>query len=379
MLDSRRRAVSSAEVVVIDRSCGPEGCEIDWLTSRRHSLEDDDIVGFTAFAGERGWGDGLPLIPPTEARVRGFLAECGRFPDELIAVLPPTAGEATVEKIAVNAVMAGAPAAAMPLLVAVVEALADDRFNLGAVNATTGSSVPAMIVNGDIRNELDIPYSAGCLGGFDGSSAAIARAVRLITRNISGQAINKTSKSVFGNPSRLGGLLFGEWEELSPWEPLASRRGVQGNAVTVVSAMGTMNIVDPLSDPEILLQQIGKSAGYPGANGFANAITYSEAVVAINPIWAGFLAEKYPDVRDVERRIWELTGRPLDSWPTQYHRWFREGERVAEDGLVHLTPSPEQIMVVVAGGQGGLHAAVLHGWGESVAATRPIRRVVVTH
>jgi hypothetical protein len=370
--------VPTAEEVIIDRSCGPEGCEIYWLTSRRHSV-DDDVAAFTRFAAERGWGDGLPLVPPTEARVRAFLAACGRYPDELIAVLPPTGGEATVEKIAVNAVMTCAPPESMPLLAAAVEALATDRFNLAAVNATTGSSVPAMIVNGPIRNQLDIPYGAGCLGGVATSSLSIARAVRLVMRNISGQIINQTSKSVFGNPSRVSGLLFGEWEEESPWEPLAARRGVTGDALTVVSAMGTMNIVDPLSDPELLLQQIGKSAGYPGANGFANAITYSEAVVAVNPVWARFLAAAYPDVRDAERRIWELTGRPLSAWPPEYHRWFREGGRVADDGLVHLTPSPEEIMVVVAGGMGGLHAAVLHGWGESVAQTRPIKPFHVVH
>ena len=96
--------------VVIDRSCGPEGCEIDWLASPRVEV-DADPVAFTKFATDAGWGDGLPLVPPTESRVREFVQASGRFPDDLLGAVPPRNGRATVEKVAVNAVMAGAPPA----------------------------------------------------------------------------------------------------------------------------------------------------------------------------------------------------------------------------------------------------------------------------
>ena len=158
---------------IIDRSCGPSGCEVDWLTSERHEAP-EDVTAFTRWAAERGWGDGLPLIPPTEGRVRAFLARCDRFPDEIVAELPPLRGECTVEKIAVNAVMAGADPAAMPLIIAAIEAMSRTEFNLAALNATTGSVVPAVIVNGPVRDELAIPYEVSCLGGAGGGAPAIS-------------------------------------------------------------------------------------------------------------------------------------------------------------------------------------------------------------
>src|SRR5262249_28561113 len=131
----------------VDRDCGPDGCEIDWLASTRHEAP-LDIMAFTEEATAMGWGDGLPLIPPTEGRVRTMLAANKRYPDEVIALLPPMQVECTVEKIVVNAVMAGAPAESVPLLIAAVEAIADGDFELYGVNATTASVVPAMFING---------------------------------------------------------------------------------------------------------------------------------------------------------------------------------------------------------------------------------------
>jgi hypothetical protein len=356
----------------IDRSCGPSGCEIDWLTSQRHAV-DGDVRAFTAFAEERGWGDGLPLVPPTEELVREYLAGSGRFPDEAIAVLPPLGGECTVEKIAVNAAMAGAPLESMPLLIAAVSAIAEPDFNLAAVNATTGSSAPVLVVNGEQRDRLGIPCESGALGGVASGSVAIGRALRLIIRNIAGQVTGLTSKSVYGNPARIAGLVFGELEEASPWVPLGERRGCPGNAVTVFAGMGTMNVVDPGNDPDRLLDQIGRSIAYPGANGFAHAITYSEVLVAINPIWAEMIARAYPTAEDVQRAIWERSRRRMDEWAEPYHKWFVEGGRVDRaTGLVPLVPTPDEVIVVCAGGFGGLHAAAIHGWGETRSITRAV-------
>lgn len=325
------------------------------------------------FAEEKGWGDGLPLVPPTEGLVREYLAASGRFPDEVVAVLPPLDGECTIEKIAINAAMAGAPIASVPLLIAAVEAMAEPDFNLAAVNATTGSSAPVFLVNGPLRHTLTIPCETGALGGVVGGSVSIGRALRLIIRNIAGQVTGVTSKSVFGNPARIAGLVFGELEEASPWTPLSERRGHAGDAVTVFGGMGTMNVVDPGNDPDLLLKQIGASIAYPGANGFAHAITYSEVLVAINPVWAEMIARAYPTVEEVQQQLWQHARRPLDAWAERYHQWFVEGGRVdPESGLVPLVPSAEQVLVVCAGGFGGLHAAAIHGWGETRSITRPV-------
>src|ERR1700742_2263098 len=101
----------------VNRDCGPEGCAIDWLSSKRHEV-DLDIAAFTGFSLKEGWGDGLPVVPPTETRVREFIAAGNRYPDEVVCVLPPMDAECTIEKVAINAVMAGAPPASMPLLMA---------------------------------------------------------------------------------------------------------------------------------------------------------------------------------------------------------------------------------------------------------------------
>ena len=241
----------------------------------------------------QGWGDGLPLIPPTQARVQEFLIAGGRFPDELIAVLPPLRAECTVEKIAINAVMAGCTGESMPLLCAAIEAMADPKFDLAGLNATTGSVVPALIVNGQIRNRLDIPCQAGCLGGVAGPAVAIGRAIRLIMRNVAGQLIGATSQSVYGTPGRVAGILFGEWEERSPWAPLAERRGVQGDAVTAYGAMGTANICDVVANSADGLRVMGLESGtspvsfppppQPGIFGASHAATRATPTGAATP------------------------------------------------------------------------------------------------
>ena len=170
---------------LISRDCGPAGCEIDWLTSRRIEA-DDDIESFTDFSLESGWGDGLPLVPPTDARVRAFLSENDRYPDELIARMPDQS-ECTVEKIVINAVMAGAPAQSLELLIAAITAIAEPDFELYGVNATTAPVYPAFVINGSVRDELGIPYSYGCAGGAATKAVAIGRAIRLIMRNVAGQ------------------------------------------------------------------------------------------------------------------------------------------------------------------------------------------------
>jgi hypothetical protein len=332
-----------------------------------------EAAAFTRYALAQGWGDGLPLIPPTEERVQDYIVEGRRFPDEVIALLPPLRAEATAEKIAINAVMAGAPPASMPLIYAAIAAMAEPQFDLAGLNATTGSVVPAVIVNGQARHDLDIPFSAGLLGGADGNAPSIGRAIRLVMRNIAGQHVGTTSQSVYGNPARVAGMVFGEWEERSPWAPLAARRGVQGNAVTVYGAMGSANICDVVADSgDGLLEMIGKSLAYPGANGFLPSTAFSETLVLINPVWAEMIARGTPRIEDVQLRLWQEAALPIDWFRPEYRGPLGKlGHTDAQD-RVHLCPSPADIIVAVAGGQGGLHAHMLHSWGTCLTVTRAI-------
>lgn len=367
---------ASALKPLVSRECGPEACEIDWLTSARVET-DDGVEAFTQDSLALGWGDGLPLIPPTEKRVRAFLSANDRFPDELIARMPDQS-ECTVEKIVINAVMAGAPPESLELIIAAIQSIAEPDFELYGVNATTASVYPAFVVNGPIRDVLNIPYSYGCTGGVATPAVAIGRAIRLIMRNVAGQVAGVTSQTTFGSPGRLAGLLIGEWEEQSPWAPLAQRRaGLVGNAVTSFGTMGTMNILDTTSQGAMaFLEMIGKSLAYPGANCFSPSMEYSEMMVGINPICAQIIARELPTIEDVQEVMWRFASVPAD-WLEKHHRGQLEAQgRVRADGRVYATPEPKDMIAFVCGGLGGLHALGLHSFGSSLSQTKPIAQAV---
>lgn len=360
---------------LVSRDCGPEGCEVDWLVSRRHDT-DLDIDAFTRFALEKGWGDGLPLVPPTDARVRGFLAENDRYPDEVIAQLPGGV-ECTVEKIVINAVMAGARPEALELLIAMIVSIADPDFELYGVNATTAPVYPAFVVNGPVRDALDIPYSYGCLGGVATHSVAIGRALRLIMRNVAGQLAGVSSQTTFGSPGRIAGILTGEWEERSPWAPLAARRGVAGNAVTSFGTMGTMNVLDTTShSADDFLEMIGKSVAYAGCNCFSGAVPFGEMLIAINPICAEIIGREMPNIEDVQETLWRFASVRADDLNAVHRDQLTGQGRVRADGRIYATPEPKDMLVFVAGGLGGLHATGFHSFGTSLAQTKPVAAAV---
>ena len=359
------------------RHCGEVGCEVDWLASPKVEAA-ADIEAFNRDALAHGWGDGLPLIPPTEGRVRNFLAANDRYPDEVIAFLPPARGECTVEKIVINAVMAGAPPQSLELLIAMVAAVAEPDFELYGQNTTTAPVYPAFVVNGPVRHQLDIPFSYGCFGGAATQAVAIGRAMRLIMRNIAGQVAGKTSQTTFGSPGRVGGILVGEWEEKSPWAPLAERRaGVRGNAVTCFGTMGTVNVLDTTSQaPAHFVEMIGKSIPYPGTNCYSPSMAYGETMVAINPIWAELLARDFPDIADLQEAIWHYASLPADHLQ-QLHREQLEAQgRVRANGRIYMTPEPKDIILFVCGGLGGLHACVLHSFGSCLTQTQPLAEII---
>jgi hypothetical protein len=295
-----------------------------------------------------------------------------RYPDDLLASLPPRQGRATVEKVAINAVMAGAPPDAMPLLCASVEAMADPLFNLFALNTTTSCVVPGVFVNGPSRDRLAIPYGAGCFGGQAGPAPAIGRALRLVMRNVAGQLVGVSSKSVFGQPGRVAGIVVAEWEERSPWEPLAARRGVDGDAVTVHGCTGTIDVADIVADNgRDLLTIIGRSLAFVGTNAMIGSHHGAEILVAIAPPWADLIGASVPALEDVQQHLWDAAALPATWWPEKHQRAARENGRVDGAGLVHLLERPSDLLVMVCGGLGNLHALALHSFGPTRAVTRP--------
>ncbi len=359
---------------LVSRDCGPEGCEVDWLASKRHEAE-LDIESFNDFALEKGWGDGLPLVPPTEGRVRAFLAANNRYPDEVIARMPDMS-ECTVEKIVINAVMAGAPAESLELIIAAIASIADPDFELYGVNATTAPVYPMFVVNGPVRHELGIPFSYGCLGGEANKAAAMGRAIRLIMRNVAGQVPGTTCQTTFGNPGRIAGIVTGEWEEKSPWAPLGERRGVSGNTVTSFGTMGTINVIDSTSHTaEDFLEMTARSMAYPGCNAFSGLVPFAEMMIAINPIWAEIIGKEMPDIADVQECLWKHGSLDASLFQANHRDELEKQERIRSDGRVYLTPEPKDMLVFVCGGLGGLHATGFHTFGTSLSQTKPIASV----
>jgi hypothetical protein len=338
--------------------------------SQRLETDLDPLV-FSEFALREGFGDGLPCIPPTEALVQRYVEASGRVPNEVLGILKPRHAECTVELLAVNAVIAGAPSPAMPFLCSAIQAMSHPDLDLGGLNTTTAPVVAALIVNGPIRNELDIPYRNGCFGGGSSPAPAIGRTLRLVMRNVAGQAIGKTSACVFGQPARTTGIVVGEWEEESPWAPLAERRGVPGSAFTVYGCNGTANITEAVAESgSDLLQYIGRSLGYMGNSGYCITVTFAEVAVAINPIWAKeIIGRDVPDIADVQQILWEHSCLPIDMFPETNRTRIERLGRVREGGMVHVVHSPEDIIVFVCGGLGNLHATIMPGFGPSLAVT----------
>ena len=199
-------------------------------------------------------------------------------PQEVVAVVPPNMGEATVEKIAINAVLAGCKPAYLPLIIATMEAVCTDEFNIHGVMATTMGASPLMVVNGPIRHQLGMNMEMGALGQGNRANATIGRAVRLAVRNIGGAKPGGTERSTFGNPMKFT-MCFPEWEERNPWQPLHVERGfAPEDSVVTVFAMtsGPSLIVDQDS---LTAAQIGGSIGmtlaaahHPRARGFSDVL-----------------------------------------------------------------------------------------------------------
>jgi hypothetical protein len=289
--------------------------------------------------------------------------------DDIICTLAPRHGVATVEKAAINAVMAGCQPEAFPLVVAALEAIAEPEFNLFGVSTTTSSVFPMLMVNGPSRSRLGIDMAAGCMGGAAGrGSMTIGRAVSLCMRNIGGQRVNETSKSVFGQPARTG-LCFAEWEEESPWPSLAEQRGfgAQDEVVTVHGGKGTMPIADVHNDDDRdLLTLIARSVAFPLANKFLEPTAANgEVVIALNPVWARRFARGFPDIADLQQFLLQQAWQPIDVWPAPNRRILEERGRVDAKGRVSINERPDQFVIVVCGGQGSLHAICLPSWGES--------------
>jgi len=216
-----------------------------------------DVGEVNRFFYVRGWTDGLPIIPPTEEAVGEMLTGTDLPPDHLLGELIPRMGKATVEKIAVNAVMAGALPTYMPVLIAGVKLLIDPATNLGTWGVSTGSWAPFWVINGPIRNDLHLNSGCGALSPGDIANATIGRAMGLIIKNIGGARKGIEDMGTLGNPGKYS-MVIAENEEESPWEPMHVENGFDRKESTItVSSPNTYIQIWPYgSDDEGILRAV---------------------------------------------------------------------------------------------------------------------------
>ncbi|MGH7391825.1 MAG: hypothetical protein ACREM3_20570 [Candidatus Rokuibacteriota bacterium] len=335
----------------------------------------DDIEAWFA----RGVTDGLPVVPPARARVDAMLAATKRDRLELVAQVPPSFGRATVEKIAVNAVMAGCRPDYFPVVLAVVGAACDPAFNLHGQSGTTNAASPLVIVNGPVRQRLGVNCAAGVFGPGYRANATIGRALRLVMINLGGARAGQISMSTMGHPGRYT-YCIGEHEEVSPWAPLHVERGFAPteSTVTLFSGEGPIMINDHLSRsaPQLVASLGWSAAGVWNHKSFP---LYGHTLFVIGPEHAKTLGDEQWSKRDVRECLYETIRRPArdlapgpDGAETGRLRDALQGR--APDERIPKFPSLEEIVVIVAGGTAGRFSAVVPGWMGGEMGSRPVTR-----
>ena len=346
--------------------------------SRRAALVEvpGDFDEANRFFHERRWGDGLPLVPPTQERVARMLSGTRRAADETVASIAPAFGAATVERIAINAVMAGCHPEYLPLLLAAAEAVAVPRFNLGSIQTTTNPVTVWLIVNGPIARELGVNGGTNCLGPGSWANATLGRAMRLILQNIGGGLPGDIDRATQGQPGKFT-FCCAENEEASPWEPLHVERGFAAgaSAVTVAGVSGTWSMNTHAKDANDLLRVIADTMTFPAGSDYTFG---GSPWLLLAPEHAQVLKRESLSKADVKRRLWEqarLLGSRLsakDFGRVQTGRRAELGE-IGPDTLIPISADPEDINILVAGGP-GTHSIYLPVSGH----VRPITREVTS-
>ncbi|HET7340803.1 MAG TPA: hypothetical protein VFL90_05020 [Methylomirabilota bacterium] len=340
------------------------------LTSKRLTVRDETEAIELAY--ERGWSDGLPVVPPTEARVRAMLEAARLEPGQQVGVIRDRAVVISAEKVAINAVLAGCRPEYMPVVVAAVEGIADHRWSYHGPGTSTGGAGVLMIVNGPIARRLDINSGDNLFGPGWRANLTIGRAVRLVMRNVAGSRPGLLDRGTLGHPGRLS-YVFAENEADSPWVPLHVERGLrpEQSAVTVVASDAPHQFYNQLSNTaEGVLTTLADDMRISG-----NVMGQSTYVVVIAGEHMRTIAGAGWDKKRIRQFLFEHT----QNSHAHLKRTGRMSGDVAagdESKMRPLVASPEDILVVAAGGQAGAFSCYIPGWGSaksSQAVTKEIK------
>jgi hypothetical protein len=328
----------------------------------------------------RQWCDGLPIVPPTPERVEAMLAGARADGAESLGLMPPLWRECTLERLAVNAVMAGCEPTAFPVIVAAVQAMLDPMFNLYGVQATTHPVAPLVIVNGPAASAAGLHAGAGCFGPGFRANATIGRAIRLVLMNVGGAWPGRHDMATQGSPAKFS-FAVAEREDASPWEPLAASLGFRAgeSVVTVFGGEAPHNVNDHVSTTATgILNNVSDVATTLGSN-VGWYLAQSQLLVVLGPEHAATVAGDGFARADVQRFVFEHARMPLGRlrlggmWGI--HDWPLWMQNVTDDSvLLPQVPSPEDVLVMVAGGA-GKHSAVVPNCTFSRAVSRVVDRL----
>jgi hypothetical protein len=337
---------------------------------------EDDFDAVNALMREKGWSDGLPVVPPTEARVAAMLEYCDRPWNQPVAKIPPRWGEATPLRLAANAVMAGCQPRYFPLYMLAIEAMCEEPLNLYGVQATTHLCAPLVIVNGPVAKELDVNGGHNAFGPGWQANATIGRAIRLALVNIGGAIPALGDMSTFGSPAKYS-YLVAENEAENPWGPLHVERGLpaEASAVTVIGAECPHNINDHESlTAEGVLMTIAGTMATAGVN---DIYYQAQPLVIMGPEHAKMVAAKFSksEAKKILHQHAHIAVGKLSQENIDRRVRITFKERLANpkpDDVIYAVQRPEDILLAVIGGA-GKHSAFVPTFGATLPVTRALK------
>lgn len=316
-----------------------------------------------------GWTDGLPVVPPTPERVEEFLGYVGRSPSEILGTEPTKGRVITVEKVAINAVMAGCLPEYFPVVLAAVEALVEPKFNLHAITVSTMGAAVLAVVNGPIANDLAMNSSVSVFGPGHRANATIGRAIRLVIINVTGAVPGVLDKATLGHPGKYTWCIA-EGEEVSPWEPLHVERGLDAgsSAITLFAGLSATQVPNHTGNtPESILVSFGDAM-------FAAGHGQGEVVVVLCPEHVGYLGNAGWSKADVKGYLSERAKRKVSEWLDAGHT---TPDGADPEAMLATAPSADNITVLVAGGFAGAFSQVIPLWGGGANSQSVCREIIV--
>jgi hypothetical protein len=324
---------------------------------------------------DRGLTDGLPVVPPTPERVAAMLDHTARHPQDVVGVVAPYDGEATVEKVAVNAVMAGCPDEALPLVLAAVQAACDERFALQGLLATTHPAGPVVVVSGPYAERIGMNAGGNVLGQGNRANLTIGRALQLVVRNVGGGRPGREDRAAHGQPGKVG-LAFAErLDETAPWEGLAQSRGVaEGETgVTVMALEAPRVLVDQIArEPEGLCASLALALESVATPRLRLAF---DAMLLVGPEHGRVFREAGWSRGRLADELFRATASPAGEL-VKGAGGVPEGlepEWVSDPAMpVGKFAAADRVLIAYAGGDAGLFSMVFGGWAAGEIGSAPV-------